>query len=214
METQTAKVVAVKDSVSNVKIITLDKKIDFKPGQWIYAFVGKWGYKIKKPYSIASLPGEPLELCVEDVGYVSNILCNLKEGDELEISGALGDFTIKGNAKNIIFVAFDTGIAPFKSMLQQVLESDGNAQLVYLSEKGEMLYEKYYKSIAEKNKNSALRQMININKDEFPERLKAALAEIEKIEAVYVCGLIYLVETARKVCKESGIKNVYFENYV
>ena len=132
METQIARVIDVKDSVSKTKIITLDKKLDFKPVQWIYVFVEKWGFNIKKPYSLASLPNANIELLVEDVGYVSHKLCSLGPGNELEISKQIfGEFTIKDNHKNNVFIAFDTGIAPFRGMVPQVLENNANARLIY-----------------------------------------------------------------------------------
>ncbi len=214
METQIAKVTAVEDSVSKTKIIKLDKKLDFKPGQWIYVFVEKWGFKIKKPYSLASLLNENIELLVEDVGYVSNKLCSLKPGDELEISDVFGVFTIEGDAKNIVSVAFDTGIAPFRSIIQQVLGNHANVHLIYISEKDEMIYEDYFENLEKKNKNFTLTKAIDIKKEDFAERLKTSLKAIGKIDAVYVCGLIYLVEDARKLCSELGMENVYFENYV
>ena len=214
METQTARVIAVEDSVSKTKIITLDKKLDFKPGQWIYLFVDKWGFKIKKPYSIFSLPGEQIELLVEDVGYVSNKICSLKVNDEIEISEPLGVFSIDNNPKNINFVAFDTGIAPFRSMIKQAMDSNSNVELVYLSEKNEMIYEKYFGGIENKNNNFRLHKHIGLKKQQLAERLKTTVAGIGKIDVVYICGLIYLVEDARRVCSELGIENVYFENYV
>mgnify|MGYP001609638085 CR=1 FL=1 len=214
METQIAKVIDVKDSVSKTKIIILDKPLDFNPGQWIYVFVEKWGFKIKKPYSIFSLPGENIELLVEDVGYVSSKICSLKVGDEIEISEPLGVFTINDSPKNITFVAFDTGIAPFRSMIQQALSNGSNVNLIYLSEKDDMIYEDYFRDLEKKNEKSALTRAIGIKKEEFAERLKTALKAIGKIDAVYICGLIYLVEDARRVCSELGIENVQFENYV
>ena len=214
METQIAKVIAVEDSVKNTKIITLDKKLNFRPGQWIYAFVDKWGFRIKKPYTIFSLPNANIEFLVEDVGYVSNRLCLLKPGDELEISGIFGDFTIKVNPENTVFVAFDTGIAPFRSMAEQVLKNSGNVHLIYLSEKDEMIYEEYFEKLENENRNFKLHNHAGLNKENFAERLKTALSGIKNIDAVYICGLIYLVEDARRVCSELGIENVYFENYV
>ncbi len=211
METQIAKVVDVKDSVKGVKIITLDMAINFKPGQWIYAFVEKWGMKIKKPYTIASLPNEQIELLVEDVGYVSSKLCALKPGDELEISNVFGVFTINDSAKNIVFIAFDTGIAPFKSTVQAV--DNSYVELIYISEKDEMMYEDYFNDLA-KSKNFKLRKHTGLKKEEFSKKLKTTLQEIKNVDAVYICGLIYLVEAARAVCNELGIENVYFENYV
>ncbi len=215
METEIAKVTEAEELMENVKIIKLGKKLDFKPGQWIYVFVEKWGFKIKKPYTIFSLPNEQVELLIEDVGYVSNKLCNLKEDDELEISKEIfGDFTIKGNAKNIVFIAFDTGIAPFRSMIPQVLENNANANLIYLSERDEIIYEDYFKDLERRNKNFILTKAIGIKKEDFAERLKTALKAIGKIDAVYICGLIYLVESARRVCSDLGIEDVYFENWV
>ncbi len=213
METQAAEVISNERIAEKTHVIRLNKALDFKPGQWVYVFVDKWGFQIKKPYTIFSLPGDNVELLVEDVGYVSNKLCQLKQGDKIEISSVFGDFTVKDSHHNNVFIAFDSGIAPFKPMIDEALNNNHNAHLIYLSEKDGMVSEDFFVDL-EFNDNFALEKCTSLKKPEFNEKLKASLGAIKKIDAVYICGLIYLVEDARKVCSRLGISNVYFENWV
>ena len=126
METMSATVKEVITNTPTVKTIVLEpeNKLDFQPGQWIYIFADNNGEKIKRPYSVASAVGEA-KLCIKrvDNGFMSNYLCELKAGDKLEISKPFGIFAMKDTDKEIIFVATGTGIAPFMSMIPELIKN-------------------------------------------------------------------------------------------
>jgi ferredoxin-NADP reductase len=73
----------------------------------------------KRYYSLASAPGDPtLLLCVNFIekGYFSPLLASAEIGFKLGFSGPHGYFTFLPSPRSPVFIATDTGIAPFVSM--------------------------------------------------------------------------------------------------
>src|SRR5258708_2128100 len=97
-------------------------RFGFVPGQWLSLKHSKSdGEEITRAYSIASPPGENnrFALCLNRVqeGFMSNFLCDMKEGDEISAQGPFGDFILRPPMRDTIFIATGTAIAPFRSML-------------------------------------------------------------------------------------------------
>ena len=100
------------------------KQLHFKPGQFVSFNEMLGGKKITRAYSIASLPaGNHFELCLNLVheGMFSPHLFDMKPGDSVEMTDPLGFFVVRNPAKDAVFVATGTGIAPFRSMAPDYL---------------------------------------------------------------------------------------------
>jgi ferredoxin/flavodoxin---NADP+ reductase len=97
------------------------KRLNFIPGQ--HLVVGLKGDHDFRQYSIYSGLNDPFfEILVKEVidGTVTPKLSLLNPGDELEINGPMGHFTLNETRRNnhpVVFIATGTGIAPFKSMV-------------------------------------------------------------------------------------------------
>ncbi len=97
------------------------KALDFIPGQ--HLVLGRKGDSEFRQYSIYSGVNDPFfEILVKEVenGQVTPKLRKLKVGDELEINGPMGYFTLNSAQQNntpVVFIATGTGIAPFHSMV-------------------------------------------------------------------------------------------------
>src|SRR6202047_3426656 len=103
-------------------------RFGFVAGQWLSFKTNKPdGEEITRAYSIASSPSEDnrFALCLNRVqdGFMSNFLCDMKEGDEISCQGPFGDFILRPPMRDTIFIATGTGIAPFRSMLHWLLGS-------------------------------------------------------------------------------------------
>src|SRR5689334_6297358 len=101
-------------------------RFGFVPGQWLsLKHLRADGEEITRAYSIASSPGinGRFALCLNRVqeGFMSNFLCDMKEGDEISCQGPFGDFILRPPMRDTLFIATGTGIAPFRSMLHWLL---------------------------------------------------------------------------------------------
>jgi ferredoxin-NADP reductase len=82
------------------------------------------GYVAERSYSIASAPGEPVEITVERLedGEVSPYLTEeLRPGDEIEIRGPIGGYfvwPVGGNDGPLLLIAGGSGVVPFRSILR------------------------------------------------------------------------------------------------
>ncbi len=96
----------------------------FQPGQFVELTVFGLG---EAPFSIPSSPNnrESFELCVRDIGNVSNALHKMAPGSKVGIRGPYGNGyfpheKMKGN--NVVIIAGGIGMAPVRSLLKYILE--------------------------------------------------------------------------------------------
>ena len=109
------------------------RRFGFVAGQWLsFKQIKPDGEELTRAYSIASPPGEDarFSLCLNRVqdGFMSNFLCDMKEGDEIRCQGPFGDFILHPPMRDTIFIATGTGIAPFRSMLHWLLADESRHQ--------------------------------------------------------------------------------------
>lgn len=121
------KVVKKENIAKDYWLVTLqfENDFDFAAGQYVSLKVDPSG--TRRPYSIASPPGgNTIELAVDvsPMGVGSKYILGLKEGDSVEALGPVGNFTLSSkNAKaNKLFIATGSGIAPFRSMIFDLLK--------------------------------------------------------------------------------------------
>lgn len=139
--------------------IGFEEKVDFIPGQYTSLKVTAEG--LRRSYSVASIPGETsidLLVDVSPMGDGSKYILGLMVGDEVEVLGFLGSFTVDPlrllKIKQLIFLATGTGIAPLKPMIEDLLYKKhftGEVRLVWGMRYEEDLY--------------WLKEMDNINRD-------------------------------------------------
>jgi ferredoxin-NADP reductase len=118
---------ALSEFTSHLELEVSDPtKFGFVPGQWLSVKVNTpEGEEITRAYSIASPPSDNgrVAFCLNRVaeGFMSNHLCNLKEGETITFQGPFGDFTLRPPLRDTVFIATGTGVAPFRSMLHWLL---------------------------------------------------------------------------------------------
>lgn len=122
------KVLSVRELTESTFVLGIERKnMTFEPGQHI--LLGVAGDIHHREYSIYSgVNDEMLEVLVKEVeeGEVSKKLKKLIPGDEVEVQGPLGFFTIDEefltDHNPFLFVASGTGISPFHSMIRSINE--------------------------------------------------------------------------------------------
>ena len=224
MKTIKAVVTGVRENTPTVKTITLkpSEPVIFKPGQWIYVFADNGRERVKRAYSIAAPPGE-IKLCVKRVegGFMSNLLCNAKKNDTLEIAGPFGAFTLGNVQGDVAFVATGTGIAPFMSMLPTLAKNDYKCKVTVIfgaRTKDEILYEDEMKEFS-KRMNVEFVPVLSREPAWNGEKGHVQDVIIKKLKPdcdVYICGLMPMVTDVRKLLEEKGFdrKRIHFENYI
>ncbi len=98
------------------------KKLEFNPGQYITIHLKDNRGEVSKegiPYSISSSPfDEYLEITVKKDGLFSSRLHDLKVGDDVGISGPLGQFSPNDTMANVVYFAGGIGVVPFRSIIR------------------------------------------------------------------------------------------------
>lgn len=102
-----------------------DEDVDFLAGQ----YVGLRYDGTSRAYSLANSPHEnELEICVRRVpgGRLSPRICDeLAVGDEVTVRGPYGELVLQDHSpQDMVFLATGTGVAPFKSMIDYVFETE------------------------------------------------------------------------------------------
>ena len=110
----------------------------FKPGQYLTLATEVEGEEIRRPYSICSAPGEPLEVAVKRIegGIFSQYVHTmLSTGDQLEVDTPVGEFTSEeyaGQSKAYLMIAAGSGITPVISIIKSVLASEPKSTVTLL----------------------------------------------------------------------------------
>ncbi|GAB3689414.1 hypothetical protein GCM10028857_24730 [Salinarchaeum chitinilyticum] len=151
-----------KPMLTRVKLET-EEEVDFLAGQ----YVGLRYDGTSRAYSLASSPTrEDLEICVRRVagGRLSPRICDdLDVGDEVTVRGPYGDLVLQErSARDMVFLATGTGVAPFKSMIDYVVETgrdeyEGERRDVWLflgaAWKDDLPYRDAFRSLHQRREN-------------------------------------------------------------
>ena len=133
---QVATVTGIRDETATARTIGLAAPgwAGHRAGQHLdVRLTAEDGYVAERSYSIASGPGEPLEITVQrlDDGEVSPYLAGeLRPGDEIEVRGPIGGYFVwdaADAASPLLLAAGGSGIVPFRSILRYRAELAGPA---------------------------------------------------------------------------------------
>jgi ferredoxin-NADP reductase len=202
-------------------------QLHFKPGQFVSFSETVKGKKITRPYSIVSLPdGNRFELCLNLVheGVFTPHLFSMKPGDSIEMSAPLGFFTVRDPAKEAVFIATGTGIAPFRAMAPDYLSHPHANQLTLIfgvRHEHTIYYRDDFEALAFRYPN--FRFWPTLSRAEASWTGRTGHVQTHLLEAVgdrrdldvYICGLKAMVDHVRAILKELGFdrKQIIFEKY-
>ncbi|MFB9864674.1 ferredoxin--NADP reductase [Rufibacter immobilis] len=138
------KVAAITQETSDAITLHLEhpdkQNIPYVPGQFLTLIVPVNGQKVRRSYSLCSVPEEPyFSVTVKRVegGLVSNFLAeNAQVGQTIEVMAPLGNFVLKPEAsqkRHLFLFGGGSGITPLMSMLKSTLkyEPQSRVTLVY-----------------------------------------------------------------------------------
>lgn len=121
-----------------------EKMAYFRASQYVSVSLNIDGAPVNKPYTIRSNPKDALgsgdtsytlTIKLTDPAYASaHILSTWKEGDQVDVSGPLGDFYYQNlrDAKQVVAIAGGSGITPFYSMAAAIADGIEDFDLTIL----------------------------------------------------------------------------------
>ncbi len=209
------KVQSTRDLTDSTYVVRMNRYgMQFKAGQNLN--LGLAGDTEKRDYSIYSgVHDDYLEILVKEVdeGMVSKKLKRLNTGDQLEVDGPFGFFTIKEEdieTKNFLFIASGTGLAPFHSIMRshpelkyKVIHGIRYSSEAY--EKSHYMDGKYVSCVSKDSKGDFNGRVTDYVK-QYP---------VNKDTLIYLCGNVNMIYDVFDILKEQGVpsENLHAEVY-
>ena len=232
MESFSATVTTVRDLTHDVRQIDLTlldpPEIRFAPGQFISFEIDREGSATQatRPYSIASPPslGQRIQLVFNRVpgGPGSSYLFSLREGLDTKFKGPLGSFTLRDSARDILFVATGTGIAPIRSMLWALAGRASTRRItLFWGLRGER--DLYYQDELTALQRHLTRFSATTTLTQPGESWRGAVGRVLPFVAaevtsvanleVYLCGNGSMIRDVRNIIRSKGLCPIYTEQY-
>lgn len=130
-----SRVESIRDLTYDIKEVVFalaDREIEFKPGQYVQLVVPPYDKipdSAQRAYSMSSRPVDRkhVELLIRLVpGGIATTWVHkyLKKGDKVELIGPFGEFGVRNTGATMLCVAGGSGMAPFKSILYHMFETN------------------------------------------------------------------------------------------
>jgi NAD(P)H-flavin reductase len=117
---------------NSIKLRSLDKSFSFSPGQFVLFRIKD---NILRAYSIASTPEDlpkwEIFVDISPSGPGTTYLRMLKNGDTVKTLNPSGQFVLGQKGGNYIFAATGCGVAPFLSMIKEIIKNKENKVFLY-----------------------------------------------------------------------------------
>ena len=212
----------VKELTYDTKLFVLsfkDKNVQenfiYKPGQFVE--IGVFGFG-EAPISITSSPfvKNCFELCIKNMGNVTNKLHRMKKNDNVYIRGPYGNGFPFDEVKNkdVLFVAGGIGLAPLRGLINEMLahrNSFGKIQVLYGARTTEdMIFTDELKGWSEK-----IKVLTTVDKGDFRWKgnvgvvgtLLTNIKDETKNTVAFVCGPPIMIKFVIKDLVKLGFKD-------
>lgn len=203
---------------------------EFDAGQFLNVLLpeNEEGKKLKRPYSIASPPSWNgyLDLCLKLIpgGTATKYFWSLKEGDKVEIQGPLGRFVVKTPLpETAIFVSTGTGIAPFRSMIHELLLTNTDCEILNIfgnRYENEIPYKDEFEELTQKH--SRFKNVFTVSRPknwggetEYVQFMLKKHCSDAQNKHLYICGLTNMITEVEKQALEIGFSKdqIHYEKY-
>lgn len=196
--------------------------VAFKAGQYVGVKIkpSDEGYDEIRQYSLSNAPGDDFyRITVKTEqrenrypGVVSNFLHSAEVGDSVWLQPPTGDFVLKENLRNKVFIAGGVGITPVLSMLLNELRLSDSEQITFIQccrDKNHHIMEKELKTLKD---NYGFNYYVSYEFDEGADHqgylTKQVLEQwLPADEAdVYFCGPKSFMTSVNSLCLDLGYK--------
>ena len=216
-----------------------EKKIKYKPGQFLSLVFRVDGEEVRRSYSFSTSPFSDGDIGVTvkrvDQGKISNYIYEkIKPGDMIEAMEPKGNFTIDVDPsakRHIVLFAGGSGITPLFSIGKSVLlkEPDSKVTLVYQNRNEEsIIYKKTIDQYLEKYPNFSVHHILSqpsgnwtgmrgrISKTDVDNLTKEIIVDKQHKPLFFLCGPHDMMETILDQLDIMGVPHhdVHKESYV
>lgn len=232
------KIVDVTHDIKEVLINLGEEEVNFTAGMYMQLCVPKYG-KVKsetqRAYSISSKPSNMnyVELLIR---LVPGGICTtwvheyLQEGDKVEVIGPFGEFQASGTDAAMICVAGGSGMAPFKSILYDMLEKGETDREVWYffgaRTQKDLFYLEELKSLEDRWSNFHFIPALSepqgddwqgetgLITDVLDRYMKEEMSK-EKAKEGYLCGSPGMIDACNRVLTQNGVKpdQIYYDKF-
>lgn len=230
MDTYIARVSRIADLTHDVREIGLRiegaQTIPFRPGQFFSFPIDRPGsrFGVTRAYTPVSSPDdEELTLLFNLVpdGPGSGYLFGLREGDETRFRGPFGTFTLPDAPHDLLFIASETGIAPFVSMLAWLSRHDAERRVTLLWEldtERDLYYQDALTRFAARMPNLTHAITLRVPSAGWQGRtgrLGALVEETPPLDGVdvFICGGSAMIAEAALIASAKGAETIHKEQY-
>lgn len=207
----------------------------YAPGQFITIHFEHEGKALKRSYSIANVPTQNNRIEFA-AGYVeggpgTELLFNLKPGDQININGPFGRLILKDEMpKRYILVATSTGVTPYRAMIEELkrrLQAHPELRVVILEgvqKRSDVLYAEEFIRLAAQYPQVSFRAHLSranedLNPHEYRGYVQSAFPELTlnpEEDMIYLCGNPGMIDEAFHYLKEQGfgMQQIIREKYI
>jgi propane monooxygenase reductase subunit len=231
LQTQTMRVEAIEPLTHDIRRLVLaGEPLDFKPGQ--YADIRIPGTDETRSFSMANLPSDSrgeLEFMIKiyPEGRFSSLLCGqLKVGDELEVTGPYGVFTLREKSnRRLLFIGGGAGMAPILALLRSLEQQRSEREAVYYYGARSERDLFYLQELAELERRLAAFRFVPALSEQAADGWRGERGmitdvvdrleqELEEVDA-YLCGPPPMVDAAIDMLVRRGVpeSRIYYDKF-
>jgi CDP-4-dehydro-6-deoxyglucose reductase, E3 len=232
LQSFTADIARTTDLTHDVREIELrlvdPQEIHFTAGQFVSFRVRKLDATglVSRLYSIVSPPSERhivlLLLNLVPGGPGSTYLFGLRPGDRTQFKGPAGAFQLRNDSRDVLFVATGTGIAPLRSMLLTLLESETRRAITLywgLRSPRDLYFQDFFSALQEQHDNFSFVTTLS-RPDETWRGVGGRVTRLveERVSSVanlvaYLCGNSGMIDDVSAILRTKGDCPIYRELY-
>lgn len=233
-------VTEIVDVTHDIKEVTFDlqgKEISFEAGKYVQLVVpphGKVKGSTQRAYSMASSPAENglVRLLIRLVpgGLATTwVHEHLNEGDKVQLVGPFGDFFRSGTDATMICVAGGSGMAPFTSIINDMIEKgDLDREVWYFfgaRTSKDMFYMEKLRELEKKWSNFHFVPALSEPEEGAPwDGATGLITEVlddylknkigtDKAREGYLCGSPGMINACNTVLNGNGITDIYYDKF-
>lgn len=206
-------------------------EIDFKAGQYIAIEIDP---RTRRQYSISSAPSNSKDMfeIVIDIkpdGIGTKYLMDLKPNDEIKFIGQIGMFYLPEDyelAPNLFFISTGTGLAPLKSMIEELIATKQNKNhntFLYFGTRyiNDIFYEDLFNQYF--NERNLTEFRIYLSQASMPGAIEGYVTQFIDLTdesllqdaQFFICGSGKMIRDVEKELKEKGVdeNNIIYEKF-